>query len=186
MFPRLETERLILRSFRAEDLPAFAAYRSYPKVAEYQSWEVPYTQAQAVAFLAVLRRMPPATPGAWYQVALALKETGELIGDCAFCVLADDARQTEIGFTLAAAFHGQGYATEAGTRLLAYLFEELDLQRVRANCDVENRASARLLARLGMRRDGDTVTGVWFKGRWSSEDWYAILREEWKSQTPDR
>jgi len=183
MFPKLETARLILRSFQEEDLLTFAAYRSDPQVAKYQSWDVPYTLTRAVTLLADLQRTPPATPGAWYQVAIECKATHGLLGDCAFCLLAEDPRQADIGFTLRPAFQHQGVATEAVTRLLAYLFDDLALHRVRANCDIENEASARLLARVGMRCEGHTVASTWFKGRWSSEYWYAILREEWTGRT---
>ncbi len=183
MFPELETPRLFLRSFRKTDVPAFAAYRSDPQVARYQSWDVPYTQAQATAFLAELYDARPATPGAWYQIAIECKETADLLGDCAFCLLAEDSRQADIGFTLRRSAQHQGFATEAVTRLLAYLFEDLALHRVRATCDADNHSSARLLARVGMRREGHTIASTWFKGRWSSEYWYALLREEWIRQT---
>lgn len=179
MFPELTTERLILRAFPEEDLGAFAAYRSDPEVARYQSWETPYTAEQAADFLAGVRSAAPGTPGVWYQVALECRATGELAGDCAFCVGAEDPRQAEIGFTLRWEIQGRGLATEAVTRLLGYLFEERGLHRVTARCDVENGASARLLEQVGMRREGHTLAAAWFKGRWCSEYWYALLRDEW-------
>jgi RimJ/RimL family protein N-acetyltransferase len=72
--------------------------------------------------------------------------------------------------------------TEAARRLLDYLFETFGLHRVSAICDVENTASARVLERLGMRREGHFVESVWFKGRWGSEYGYALLRREWEQQ----
>ncbi len=178
----LVTERLLLRSFRDADIETFSAYRSDPEVARYQGWNAPYSIAQAREFIAEMQSTRPATPGEWYQVAIELKSSGELIGDCAFCVLAGDERQAEIGFTLARAYQGQGYATEAVTRLLDYLFGAVCLHRVRANCDVENLASTKLLERIGMRREGEFVENIWFKGRWGSEYWYAILAREWAAR----
>jgi RimJ/RimL family protein N-acetyltransferase len=105
-----------------------------------------------------------------------------MIGDVAFTILKEDERQAEIGFTLARRYHGQGYAGEAVERLLAHLLGERRLHRVRANCDVENTASARLLERVGMRREAHLVESLWFKGHWASEYWYAILREEWEAR----
>lgn len=178
----LETERLILRSFRAEDAKAFAAYRSDPQVAHYQGWEAPYSLELAQVFCAEMSRQPVGIPGEWYQLALELKAGGEMIGDVTFCILNEDHRQAEIGFTLSRRYQGQGYATEAVRRLLAFLFGEMQLHRVRANCDPENSASAQMMERLGMRREGHMLQSLWFKGRWADELWYAILQEEWQPE----
>lgn len=110
---------------------------------------------------------------------MELKPTGEMIGDCAYVYLKDDPRQAEIAFTLAREFQGQGYASEAVTRLVAALFEDPHLHRIRANIDPANTASARVCRRLGMRFEGRFVESLWLRGEWVSEDWYAILRSEW-------
>lgn len=175
----LETQRLILRPFEDSDLEAFAAYRSDPEVARYQGWEAPYTLEQAAAFVAEMRETAPGTPGAWYQLAVERKGSPGLIGDCAFQLLARFPGQAEIGVTLAREHQGQGYAAEALACLLDYLFGELHLHRVVAACDVENHASARLLERIGMRREGHFVENLWFKGAWGSEYLFALLHREW-------
>lgn len=177
---RLESPRLIVRSLCEADLDAFAAYRSDPEVARYQSWEAPYSREQAAALLAEMRRAPAGAPGVWHQLGIERRGQAGIIGDCAFQVLAEDARQAQVGVTLARAFQGQGYATEALRRLFDYLFHDLGLHRVAAVCDAENAASARLLKRLGMRREGHLVENIWFKGAWGSEFLYAILEREWK------
>jgi aminoglycoside 6'-N-acetyltransferase len=174
----LETPRLRLRSFEPADLEAFAAYRNDEAVARYQGWNTPYTPEQAQAFLEEMQRVPAGTPGSWYQVAIERKNDVALLGDCAF-KLSNDARQAEIGCTLAQLYWGSGYAAEAVHRLLAYLFGELGLHRVYANCDVENLAAKHTLEQLGMRREAHFVENLWFKGRWSSEYWYAMLSSEW-------
>ena len=185
-FLPLETERLVLRGFRHEDLGTFTAYRSDPEVARYQSWDAPYPRERAAEFLREMRCSIPGLPGEWHQVAIERKSDGELLGDCAFCVLAEDSRQAEIGFTLARAHQGQGYAAEAVARLLDHLFDDFRLHRVRAICDVENVPSARLMERLGLRREACMVGSLHMKGRWSSEYWYAILRREWARRRLER
>ena len=177
----LLTSRLILRPFEPRDAAAFAQYRSDPEVARYQSWNTPYSLEQARRFIEALAVTQPGTPGEWFQVAIQRKDDGALLGDCAFTILAENLRQAEIGFTLARAYQGQGYGTEAVRRLLDYLLGELGLHRVRANCDPQNTSSARLLQRLGFRHEGRWVESLWFKGRWASEDWYALLRREWET-----
>ncbi len=176
----LETPRLFLRTFEDRDTAIFASYRSDPEIARYQGWEAPYSLEQAARFVAEMKSLQPGIPGRWYQIAIENKSSREFIGDCAFQILLEDQRQAEIGFTLARAYQGQGYATEAATHLLEYLFTNLTIHRVRANCDPENKASARLLERLGMRHEGHFIESLWLKGRWYDEDWYAILRREWR------
>jgi RimJ/RimL family protein N-acetyltransferase len=179
MIFHLETKRLILRSFEERDIEPFRLYRSDPEVAKYQGWEAPYSLEQAVKFVNEMKNKVPGTQGEWFQIALELKSSGEMIGDCAFQVLAEDDQQAEIGFTLAPQFQGQGYAAEAVKCLLGYLFGDLGLHRVRANCDPDNLASKKLLERVGLRYEGRFVESLCFKGRWADEDWYAILRREW-------
>ena len=175
----LETQRLKLRPFQKSDLESFVAYRSDPEVVRYQGWDAPYPVENAVAFIEEMAQSSPGIDGNWYQFAVELQETGVMIGDCAFHTLADDNRQAEIGFTFARSHQGVGYATEAVNRLLTYLFEDLELHRVTAVCDVENIASAHLLERVGMRREAHFVDNIWFKGAWGSEYVYALLQYEW-------
>ena len=175
----LISPRLRLRPFQEADLEIFAAYRSDPDVARYQSWDTPYTIKQALAFYKEMQRQQPEAPGYWNQLAVERLDTPGIIGDCYFHVLANDPRQAEIGFSFAPQHQGQGYATEAVRRLLGYLFGELNLHRVTATCDVENLLSARLLERVGMRREGHFIENIFFKGAWGSEYLYALLQREW-------
>ena len=178
------TTRLRLRAFQDSDLETFIVYRSDPEVARYQGWDAPYDRALAIAFVAEMQRKQPGAPGEWYQIALELVSSGEMIGDCAFHILPEDARQAEIGFTLSRAQQHHGYAVEAVACLLDYLFGELDLHRIRAICDVENLASAKTLERIGLRREAHFIENIWFKGKWGSEYEYAILQREWHERKP--
>ena len=177
---RLETPLLILRPFEEKDAAPFSSYRSDPEVAKYQGWSTPFSIEQAVKFIDEMKSITPGRPGEWYQMVIELKSSCRMIGDCAFHRLAQDDAQAEIGFTIAREFQGQGYGTEAATRLLEYLFSDLGLHRVRANCDPDNLASIRLLQKVGMRYEGRFIESLRLKGQWVSEDWYAILKREWK------
>ena len=180
-FTALTSARLVLRRFRPADLDAFVAYRSDPRIARYQSWEVPYRPSQARQLLAELEATHPDTPGEWFQFAVALRANDRLVGDCAAHVRADDPHQAEIGFTLAAEHQGRGYATEAVRRLLGYLLVERAKHRVSATCDDRNLRSAAVLERAGMRREGHLLESTWSKGEWTSDLLYAVLSREWPS-----
>ena len=94
--------------------------------------------------------------------------------------LKDQPGQVEIGFTLASEYQGKGYATEAVSGLLDYVFRGLCKHRVTAITDARNAAAARVLEKVGMRREGHFIQNVWFKGAWGDEYLYALLGHEWR------
>jgi aminoglycoside 6'-N-acetyltransferase len=177
-FIPLQTQRLILRHFRDEDLTRFLAYRNDPEVARYQSW-TSYSEKAAQAFIQEMKNAQPGIRGEWFQFAIELKATGSLIGDCALQVNAEDGQQGEVGFTLDRTYQGQGLALEAVSALFGYAFTTLQLHRITAICDCRNIASYGLMERLGMRREAHYVQNFWFKGNWTDEYLYAILQHEW-------
>ena len=136
-------------------------------------------EARGQAILLEQKRIEPGVPGQWFQFAIALKDTGQLAGDCGLCVLVQDARQAQLGITLARAFQGRGLATEAVNAVLDYAFINLDLHRVVATVDVENKRSAVLMEQVGLRREGHFIKNAWFKGHWADEYLYAVLQAEW-------
>src|SRR5499425_154429 len=136
-FRRLTSPRLVLRRFRADDIEAFVRYRADPAIARFQSWEN-FSEADGQAFLATMSRQHPDTPGEWFQFAIELAATGAMIGDCALHALAESPGEIEIGFTLAPAHQGKGYATEAVACLLDYAFGRLAKGRAIAITDVHN------------------------------------------------
>ena len=175
----LQTPRLILRRFTEADTACFFDYRNDPKIARYQGWEG-IELAAATEFVRHHQAQEAGVPGEWLQIAVALKDTNALIGDCAVKVLAHDPRQATIGGTLARRFQRQGFAVEALSCLLEALFERLKLHRVVADTDVENTAAWTLMEQLGLRREGHLRQSLWFKGRWADEYLYAIRREDWR------
>jgi RimJ/RimL family protein N-acetyltransferase len=176
-FP-LHTPRLILRRFTADDAVPFLAYRTDPRIARYQSWEsCDGDQAQEFVRHHALQKF--GEPGEWLQIAVALAETNELIGDCAVRVHANDVRQATIGGSLARRYHRRGFAVEAFSGLLDTLFAHLQLHRVLADTDVANTAAWKLMEHMGLRREGHLKQSLWFKGRWVDEYLYAICRDEW-------
>jgi RimJ/RimL family protein N-acetyltransferase len=175
----LHGPRVVLRRFARPDLKAFLAYRNDPNVARFQGWKG-FNRAKAVTFINGQQLQEIAKPGEWLQIVIALRQTGRPIGDCAFKLHAADTRQATIGITLSRAFQGQGFAAEALSTLLDFLFLHGRLHRVQADTDPRNTAAGRLLEGLGMRREAHCRQSLWFKGRWADEFFYAILRHEWQ------
>jgi RimJ/RimL family protein N-acetyltransferase len=175
------TERLVLRLLQPEDVPAFAAYRSHPEVARYQSWDTSYTSDDGERLVASQQGVDFGDPGPWVQVAAVDRATGELCGDCAVRVATDQPRTAEVGITLPPAKQGSGIATEALGAVVTRLFEQHDIHRVYAQADDRNAPVHRLLERLGFRCEARLVEADWFKGEWTTLRVYATLRREWRS-----
>ena len=174
-FEDLPTDRLRIRRFRTEDAPVFAAYRSDPDVARYQSWDT-FTLQEAERFVREMASTHPGIPGEWFQFAVGDPSTDALLGDVALCVAAADPTRAEIGFTFAPANHGQGYATEAVRAVITYAFDRLDVTTVVAIADARNAPSIALLERIGMRQT--TTEHVRFKGAWCDEHTYELRKGE--------
>jgi RimJ/RimL family protein N-acetyltransferase len=164
-----------------DDAPAICAYRALPEVAKYQSWES-FSLNDAAQMIAGQTGLVLDTPGTWFQLAIVSVASGQIVGDCGLHFRQDDPRQVELGITLAPAHQGAGIATEALTIVLDCLFGTLGKHRVFAVTDAENPAAASLFRRLGFRQEAHCVEYVWFKGAWSSEYLFALLRREWQER----
>jgi RimJ/RimL family protein N-acetyltransferase len=177
-FPILHTDRLTLRPLQPKDADAMAEYRSVPVVARYQSWDA-FTREDARRFIEEQLLLGAASPGKWLQLGIIETASGKLAGDCGLLCRQDDPRQTELGITVAPAFQKRGYASEVIGCLITYVFGELKQHRITAVTDEENIAAAALFRRVGFRQEAHFREHVWFKGRWSGELVFALLRSEW-------
>lgn len=79
-------------------------------------------------------------------------------------------------------YQGLGLATEGAAELLRIGFDGLRLHRLCGRCDARNQASARLMERLGMRKEAHLVQNERVKGEWTDELVFAILAEEWRAR----
>jgi RimJ/RimL family protein N-acetyltransferase len=158
-----------------EDLAALHAIRSREDVTRWLYFEPP-TEAQTREWLAGVIARPPETG---VTLAVDLRATGELVGHVTMTIQRAQPRQGEIGFIFHPDDQGHGYATEAARALLGHAFGHYDLHRVYGRLEPRNEASARVLEKLGLRREGLLVENEWVKGEWQSEAIYALLAREW-------
>jgi RimJ/RimL family protein N-acetyltransferase len=110
--------------------------------------------------------------------AVELKD-GTYVGDAVLFYMAPaEHRSIELGFSFDPRHQGNGYATEAARALVDWAFAN-GFHRVYGRLEPRNTASARVLEKLGMRKEGVLVENEWIKGEWQSEAVYAILDREW-------
>lgn len=146
----LLTARTRLRRLAVADLAPFQAYRNDPETGRWQGWQ-PMEDSAASAFLQDVATSPFCTPGHWFQLGIAERDSDALIGDIGVQLHGGAGLMAEIGFTLAPAAQGRGLATEAVGAMVNWLLAHSPAQRVVAVADTRNAASLRLLQRLGLR-----------------------------------
>jgi RimJ/RimL family protein N-acetyltransferase len=178
-FSSIETERLRLRRFAPDDVAAFHHYRADAGVARFQSWQ-DYTLEQAERFVEEMEHVDPGVPGQPFQFAVARLDDDTIVGDCMLAIDAADPPGAEIGYTLAPAHQGFGYATEAVTALLDYAFDRQGVAVVRAVTDTRNHPSIAVADRLGMRAVATVRTT--FKGEPCDECTLEIAGEAWRGR----
>ena len=148
----LSTERLLLRPLRQSDAEALYAMFSDPLVMRYWS-NPPWTSLdQARAFIE--SDISAMEAGEYLRLGIVRREDGALIGQCTFYQFLQQCRRAEMGYSQVATAWGRGFMHEALVALLRFGFEELGLNRVEADIDPRNAASARSLERLGFQREG--------------------------------
>jgi len=174
----IQSNRLILRPITAEDAEAVFGYRSNAVVNQFQGW-IPETIADVHDFIRNKVSLVIDQPDTWFQLAIIKKDNGELIGDIGIHFLESDSLQVEIGFTLDCNQHGKGFATEALTEILKFLFLKLNKHRVIASIDPRNEKSIRVVERLGMRKEAHFRKSLLINNEWVDDLVYAILKEEW-------
>lgn len=179
-FP-IETERLLLREFRAEDENDIHEYASDPEVVRLMIWG-PNTREATREFLDRALQAQTQWPRADVGLALELKSERSMIGSIGLRMKDGGNHTADFGYVLNRKYWGHGYMTESARAILNIAFNQLNLHRVWATCDTRNRASYRVMEKLGMRREGAFVKNVMEKGEWRDTYLYAILADEWEAK----
>ena len=176
--PSLHTARLRLRTFDDTDANDHFALQSNPHVLRY--WDAPpwTDRVRAEKFIAACRQMAEEGTGA--RLAVDRLSDGTFIGWCTLNRWNPEYRSASLGYCFDAAAWGHGYASEAARALLGWAFETLDLNRVQAEADTRNTASARVLEKLGFIREGTLREDCVVNGEVSDSWVYGLLRREWR------
>ncbi|GAA0584637.1 GNAT family N-acetyltransferase [Paractinoplanes ferrugineus] len=154
----IETDRLRLRRWRDDDLDALAAINADPEVMRYILDGAVRDRAQSADSLA--RMMRDWDERGFGLFAVERRDTGALLGWAGLAVpefLPEVLPAVEIGWRLARPAWGRGYATEAAAAALRFAFEEHGLDRVISIRHVDNERSRRVMEKLGLTHEFDTV-----------------------------
>lgn len=176
----LETNRLILRRFVIED--AGAMYRNWASedaVTKFLTWpthsDAEVTRAVLSSWIADYQKPD------FYNWAIELKETGEVIGNISVVQVKEKIRCAELGYCMGTRWWGSGIMPEAGKAVVKYLFEEVGCNRIAAVHDKNNPKSGRVMQKIGMTYEG-TLRKAGLNNQGAVDEvWYSILREEYQN-----
>jgi RimJ/RimL family protein N-acetyltransferase len=176
------TERLVLRPFTPEDFAALHDMFGDERVVRYLDHGPLSREAvrELLARISTLTGIDEEHDG--LRLAVELRASGQVIGDVSLWRTSAKHNQGEIGFVLHPEHQGRGFAVESMRELLRIGFEEAGLHRIVGRCDAENRASAALMERLGMRQEAHFRQNELIKGVWSDGLVYAVLASEWSAR----
>jgi RimJ/RimL family protein N-acetyltransferase len=180
------TDRLILRPYILDDLDDLYEIQSRPEVTRYLYWGARDQEEVRESLEKKIRDSVLGDEGDALTLAVVLPETGTVIGDVLLVWVSRRHRQGEVGYIFHPDHGGRGYATEAAEVVLRLGFEELGLHRIVGRLDGRNTASARVLERLGLRREAHFVQNELVKGEWTDEVVYAMLADEWRARRPEQ
>jgi len=176
--PTLSTARLRLRPFTEADADALFALHSNAEVLRY--WDAPpwSERARAERFVAACAQMAQEGTGA--RLALDRLADGAFLGWCSVTRWDPVHRSAALSYCLEEAAWGHGYATEAARAVLQWAFDTWDLNRVQAETDTRNLASARVLAKIGFVHEGTLREDCVVNGEVSDSWVFGLLRREWR------
>lgn len=178
--PRLESERIVLRPLEDRDAAAIFTIFSDQEVMRYWSSTALVDMTQARQMLRQIHEGFRART--LFKWGIALRDSDVVIGTCTLTHFDDEFCRAEIGYALASAYWRRGYMSEALDCLVAYAFDELNLQRLEADVDPENVASVRSLERLGFQREGYLRERWHVGGGVQDAIFFGLLKREWKPQ----
>ena len=173
--PTLTTARLVLRPFTLADAPAIQRLAGDARVAD-TTLTVPHPYKDGMAEAWIEQHEPTHAAGAGVVFAVTEPSAG-LVGALSLALERTHSR-AELGYWIAVAHWGKGYATEAAIAAIAYGFDALGVNRIQAAYLPRNPASGRILEKVGMRLEGRRRQYYCKNGKFEDVIQYAILRED--------
>jgi RimJ/RimL family protein N-acetyltransferase len=178
--PTLAAGRVTLRWLTPADVPALFEIFSDPEVMRYWSCGPYADEGQARALLSSIESCFRAK--SLFQWGVARAPEDRIVGTCTLSEVDASNLRAQVGYALAKAHWGQGLMGQALERLLAFAFDDLRLRRLEADVDPENRASIRVLERLGFQKEGFLRERWFVGGKVQDSLFYGLLRREWDAR----
>jgi ribosomal-protein-alanine N-acetyltransferase len=174
----IESDRLTLRRFNIEDAEdMFFNWATDTEVTKFLSWK-PHNSID-VTKLVISDWINDYDKDTTYNWCIALRDTGNVIGQISVVQLSNMHEMCEIGYSLGREFWNNGMITEALKSVIRFLFHEVGINRIQAKHDLDNPASGKVMEKVGMKYEGLLRQSRKRKdGSYGSTNIYSILRDE--------
>ena len=176
VFSPIRTERLTIRKLSIGDAEDIYAVSRNPNVSRYVLWKTHRSILDSRSMIrGILHAYREGEPD---SLAILENQSGHVIGTIGFIWIDSEHSSAEIGYSLGEEYWNRGYMTEAVTALIDFGFNQLYLNRIEALCDVRNTASARVLEKTGMKKEGLMRQKLYNKGEYIDVELWAVLAED--------
>lgn len=176
MLKELHTQRLHLRRMAVSDSPRLFKLWSDPDVTKYMNITTFTHETQATEMIELLEELAHA--GEAIRFSMIERNSNEIIGTCGFNSIDLDNAKVEIGYDIAKAYWGMGYAPESIKALIEYAFETLKINRIEAKVEPANVNSIKVLQKLHFTFEGKLRQYENSKGNFIDINIYSLLKTD--------
>lgn len=175
---KLETQRLILRGLEESDAIDLYPIINDPEVSNNLLVPHPFPKSRMLPW--IRERREALRNRERYMLAVVPREVGKAIGVCGLIGISWEHKNGELIYWIGKPYWGKGYTTEAARELVRFGFEDLGFERISVGCFTRNKASSRVIEKLGFKYEGC------FRHEFLKEDefldvyHYAMLRAEYE------
>ncbi len=173
-FPRIETDRLILREVRDDDVADFFLLRSNPSIMQFIPRPVAQTEQDVLDLIHAGREGYEKSE--IMNFAIALKETDQFIGAAGYFRPNWNWHRTEVGYILNPEHRGKGYVHEAMNALVDFAFDVIGFHSLEAIIDPRNQASINVVEKLGFVKEGHIKEREFWNGEYLDSLIYSLIR----------
>ncbi|GHH14703.1 GNAT family N-acetyltransferase [Streptomyces rubradiris] len=172
----ISTERLVLRPFDEDDVPALAEMMNDEQVVAWTSVPHPYTEADARQWIT---RLAPEERTAGRGIVLAVTEflTQRLVGIVHLRNTDWRIRSSELAYVIAPWARGEGYASEAALATAQWLFHDQDFERLELRTAADNTASQQVAQKIGCISEG-VLRNAWIARARTEDGTWAHVRTD--------
>ncbi len=178
MQPTITSQRLVLRPFALSDCDAVTALAGEREIAEMTAL-VPHPYAKSDAETWISGHASAFDSGKSAEWAIVRAADARLVGAIG-AIFSANHNRADFGYWIGKPFWGQGYATEAGRRMVQHLFDDRGLMRVAAFHFTRNPASGRVLQKIGLTQEGLFRKHIKKWGEYHDCVMYGLVKDDWK------
>lgn len=177
----IQTPRLTLKEWSQEDVPLIYQLLSEPEVAGFNTIGIPTSVQVIQDLLQPTLDDQQQTTRKHYGWSILLNSDETFVGEIGLDLASARFKSAEIYYSVASAFWGKGYASEAAKAIVQFVFENLQLHRLEAGVATFNPGSIRVLEKIGMQREGLRRKILPINGQWQDNYLYAMLDEDYET-----